>query len=97
MFLSLKNIKVHYGKAIAVKGVSIDVDRGAVVGIIGANGAGKSTILKAISGTVPLSQGEIWFKDTRIDKQPTHKIVKLGCIHIPEGRRLFPICRLWLT
>jgi branched-chain amino acid transport system ATP-binding protein len=90
MLLSLKDVRVHYGKAAAVKGVTIDVEEGSVVGIIGANGSGKSTILKAVSGSIPISAGEIWFKGTRIDRMATHNIVKLGIIHIPEGRRLFP-------
>jgi len=81
---------VHYGKATAVDNVSLEVAEGAVVTIIGANGAGKSTILKALSGLIPLTSGEIWFRDRRIDGMPIHEIVKVGLVHIPEGRRLFP-------
>jgi len=88
--LSVKNITVHYGKAIAVDSVSLEVAEGAVVSIIGANGAGKSTILRAVSGLTLLTSGEIWFLDRRIDGLATTEIVKLGIIHIPEGRRLFP-------
>ena len=88
--LSLKNIDVHYGKALAVSSISIDVDEGSVVGIIGANGAGKSTILKAISNYIHVSGGEIYFNGKRIDRLPTHEIVKLGIIHVPESRHLFP-------
>jgi branched-chain amino acid transport system ATP-binding protein len=90
MLLKLKNVTIHYETAEAVRGVSLEVEEGAVVGIIGANGAGKSTILKAISGIVPLIDGEIDFKDKRINGLPTHEIVNLGIIHVPEGRRLFP-------
>ena len=90
MLLSVKDITVHYGKAIAVDGVSLGVAEGSIVGIIGANGAGKSTILRALSGLTPLTSGEIWFLDRRIDGMATPDIVKLGLAHIPEGRKLFP-------
>jgi branched-chain amino acid transport system ATP-binding protein len=88
--LSVRNIKVHYGKAMALDGVSLEVTDGLVVSLIGANGAGKSTVLRAISGLTPLTSGEIWFSGKRIDGMETTKIVKLGIVHIPEGRRLFP-------
>lgn len=90
MLLELKDVTIHYETAVAVKGISLQVDEGAVVGIIGANGAGKSTILKAVSGLVPLTHGEIYFKKRRIDRLATHEIVNLGLVHVPEGRRLFP-------
>jgi branched-chain amino acid transport system ATP-binding protein len=90
MLLKLKDVTVHYETAEAVKGVTLEVEEGAVVGIIGANGGGKSTILKAVSGLVPLTQGEIYFKNKRIDGLATHEIVNLGVVHVPEGRRLFP-------
>ena len=90
MLLRTNEITVHYQKAKAVDNVSIEIPEGAVVTIIGSNGAGKSTILKALSGLVPLTSGEIWFCDQRIDGMNIHEIVKRGLIHIPEGRRLFP-------
>jgi branched-chain amino acid transport system ATP-binding protein len=90
MLLDLKDVRIHYGKAEAIKGVTIKMAEGSVVGIIGANGAGKSTILKAVSGSIPITEGEIWFMGRRIDRMATHNIVKLGVVHIPEGRRLFP-------
>jgi len=90
MLLEAKNITVHYGKSVALEDVSLEVAEGSVVSIIGANGAGKSTILKVLSGLVPLTSGEIWFQNGRIDKMATTDIVKLGIVHIPEGRRLFP-------
>jgi branched-chain amino acid transport system ATP-binding protein len=90
MLLSLKDIKVSYGKAEAIKGITIDVAEGSITGLVGANGAGKSTVMKAISRLLPLSAGEIWFQDKRIDKMTSHDIVKLGIVQIPEGRRLFP-------
>jgi branched-chain amino acid transport system ATP-binding protein len=90
MLLEVKNITVHYGKSLAIKDVSLEVAEGSVVSIIGANGAGKSTILRAISGLEPLTSGEIWFLNQRIDGIATAEIVKLGIVQIPEGRHLFP-------
>jgi branched-chain amino acid transport system ATP-binding protein len=90
MLLRVKNLTVHYGKATAVDSVSLEVAEGTVVTIVGANGAGKSTILKALSGLIPLTSGEIWFLDRRIDGMAPFHIVNLGLVHIPEGRRLFP-------
>ena len=90
MLLEVKNITVYYGKSVALNDVSLEVDEGSVVSIVGANGAGKSTILKTLSGLVPLSSGEIWFRNRRIDGMETGDIVKLGIVHIPEGRWLFP-------
>jgi branched-chain amino acid transport system ATP-binding protein len=90
MLLEVKNITVHYGKSIALDDVSLEVAERSVISIIGANGAGKSTLLKALSGLVPLTSGEIWFQGKRIDGLDTPNIVKLGIVHIPEGRWLFP-------
>jgi branched-chain amino acid transport system ATP-binding protein len=90
MLLNAKKITVHYGKSLALDNVSLEMEEGSVVTIIGANGAGKSTILRSVSGLMPLSSGEIWFLGKRIDGLNTTDIVKLGIVHIPEGRRLFP-------
>jgi branched-chain amino acid transport system ATP-binding protein len=90
MLLEVKNITVHYGKSLAIQDVSLEVVEGSVVSIIGANGAGKSTILRAISGLTPLTLGEIWFLGQRIDGMSTTEIVKMGVVQIPEGRQLFP-------
>ncbi|MGD0487331.1 MAG: ABC transporter ATP-binding protein [Syntrophorhabdales bacterium] len=90
MLLSVKSLTVHYGKAMAVDNISLEVSEGAVVTIIGANGSGKSTILKALSGLTPISSGEICFQGRRIDGMAPFHIVSLGLAHIPEGRRLFP-------
>jgi branched-chain amino acid transport system ATP-binding protein len=90
MLLEVKNITVHYGKSVALDDVSLEVAEGSVVSIIGANGAGKSTVLKALSGLVPLTSGEIWFQGQRIDGLSTTDTVKLGIVQIPEGRQLFP-------
>lgn len=87
--LSLKNIVVHYDRVEALKGVSLYVEKGSITTLIGSNGAGKSTCLRAVSGLVKLTSGEIWFEDKRIDGMPTVKIAKLGIAHVPEGKRLF--------
>jgi len=85
-----KSITVHYGKIQALKGVSIRVAEGVIVTLIGANGAGKSSTLMAISGLRPLTSGEIWFNGERIDGVRPYKIVKKGITQVPEARRLFP-------
>ncbi|MFO7773756.1 MAG: ABC transporter ATP-binding protein [Dehalococcoidia bacterium] len=90
MLLKLKNLMVRYGTAEAIKGVTLQVAEDSVTSIVGANGAGKSTILKAVSALVPLTSGEILFCDKRIDGMAVHNIVGLGIVHVPEGRRLFP-------
>ena len=90
MLLRVAHLTVFYEKAKALQDVALEVKEGSIVTIIGANGAGKSTVLRAISGLAPVSSGEIWFEDTRIDTFQMPNIVKLGIIHVPEGRRLFP-------
>jgi branched-chain amino acid transport system ATP-binding protein len=90
MLLEMKNITVHYGKSLAIEGISLDVAQGSVVSIIGANGSGKSTVLRAMAGLVPMTSGEIRFEGTRIDGMTTTEIVKRGIALIPEGRQLFP-------
>ena len=88
--LSLKDVTIHYGTYEAVRGVSLSVKAGSLTSVIGANGAGKSSILKGVSGLVPLKGGEIWFKDRRIDRVPAYEIVRMGISHVPEGRKPFP-------
>jgi branched-chain amino acid transport system ATP-binding protein len=88
--LKLSQVTVHYGTAVAVKDITITLEQGTVVSVIGANGAGKSTILRAISGLVPLSSGDIEFLGKTIKGMAVNKIVSLGIAHVPEGRRLFP-------
>ena len=88
MLFEVKNLCVHYGNAEAVKGISLQADQGEVVTLIGANGAGKSSTLRAICGLVKPSGGEIWFQGRRIDKLSPHAIGKAGVIHVPEGRRV---------
>ena len=90
MLLSIDAASVHYQKVAALKGVSLKVDQRSIVTIIGANGAGKSTTLRAISGLVKLSEGAICFDGARIDGQRPERIVAMGIGHVPEGRRVFP-------
>jgi branched-chain amino acid transport system ATP-binding protein len=90
MLLEVEDVQVHYQKIAALKGVSLGVPQGGVVTIIGANGAGKSTILRAVSGLAPISHGEIRFAGERIDRLRPEKIVARGIAHVPEGRRIFP-------
>jgi len=90
MLLELKEVTVHYGKSMATQDVSLDVAEGAVVSIIGANGAGKSTILRAISGLTQCTSGQIWFMGERTDGKVTTEIVRMVIALVPEGRQLFP-------
>jgi branched-chain amino acid transport system ATP-binding protein len=90
MLLELSDVHVHYHKVAALKGIDMEVPADGIVTIIGANGAGKSTTLRAISGLAPVSRGEIVFAGTRIDRLAPEKIVALGIAHVPEGRRVFP-------
>ncbi len=90
MFVELKNITVHYRKSLAVADVSIAVPEGSIVTIIGANGAGKSTILRSLAGLVPLTRGQIFFQGQRIDGLETADRVRRGIVLVPEGRQLFP-------
>ena len=90
MILIARNITIGYGKVITVRNVSFVVEEGKIVTLIGANGAGKSTILKTVSGLKGPISGEILFEGQRIDGLPPHQIVQAGISHVPEGRRLFP-------
>jgi branched-chain amino acid transport system ATP-binding protein len=89
MLLSLKDVHVHYNKIAALQGVSIDVEEGDFVTLIGSNGAGKSTTLRTISGLERPSSGEIRFKDEPIHRLTPDRILKLGIAQVPEGRRIF--------
>jgi branched-chain amino acid transport system ATP-binding protein len=89
MLLEIKDLRVHYGRAEALKGISLVVHEGSIVTLIGANGAGKTTTLRSISGLKRPSSGEIIFWEKRIDGMPAHRIVKIGIAHIPEGRMVF--------
>lgn len=87
--LKVKDLSVHYGVIQAINKINFEVHEGEIVSLIGANGAGKSTILKAISGLYRPSEGEILFKDTLIQKASTKKIVESGISLVPEGRHVF--------
>ncbi len=89
MLLDIKKIHCHYGTLEAVKGVSMGIAAGSIVALLGANGSGKSTILKAVSGLMKPTQGEIWFKDKRIDGAAPHEIVSRSISLVPEGRGIF--------
>ena len=87
--LEVKDLEVHYGVIKAIKGVSFEVNEGEVISLIGANGAGKTTILHAVSGLLGKSAGSVSFMGEDITNMPAHKIVSLGMAHVPEGRRVF--------
>ncbi|MBC8441805.1 MAG: ABC transporter ATP-binding protein [Deltaproteobacteria bacterium] len=87
--LELKNVHAHYGKIHALKNVSIKVNKGEIVTLIGGNGAGKSTTLKTISGTLKPSSGQVFLNGEDLAKYPAHEIVKKGIVQVPEGRRIF--------
>ena len=87
--LDIKDLKVSYGAITAVKGVSFHVNEGEVVSLIGANGAGKTTIMHTISGLLKPAEGSVSFLDTPITTIPPHKIPALGLVQVPEGRRVF--------
>jgi len=89
-FLSVERIEVRYGDALALFDVSLEVQQGEIVSLVGANGAGKTTALKAISGLLKPRSGQILFAGDRLNDLPAHSIVNLGIVQIPEGRQLFP-------
>ena len=88
--LELKNVHTYYGNIHALKGISITVNQGEIVTLIGSNGAGKSTTLRTISGILQPREGEVWLEGKRIDHVPAHKVVERGVLQSPEGRRIFP-------
>lgn len=87
--LEIKDIEVFYGVIQAIKGISFEVNEGEVIALIGANGAGKTTILHTITGLLSPKKGTVIFEGKDITKVPAHKIVSLGMAHVPEGRRVF--------
>ncbi|MFT3662111.1 MAG: ABC transporter ATP-binding protein [Gordonia sp. (in: high G+C Gram-positive bacteria)] len=88
--LELRDVVIGYGRIIALHGISLHVDQGELVTLLGANGAGKSTTMRGISGLDKLTDGEIWFEGERIDGLSTHDRVRRGIIQVPEGRHVFP-------
>jgi len=87
--LEIRDLEVHYGKINALKGVSLDVDKGQLVALIGANGAGKTTLLNTVTGVVSGSAGNITFKGEEILNERSHSITRMGIAHVPEGRKIF--------
>ncbi len=87
--LQVENLQVYYGVIQAIKGISFHVDQGEVVALIGANGAGKTTILHTVTGLVPAKAGSIMFEGADLTRTPSHRIVSMGMAHVPEGRRIF--------
>ena len=87
--LEIHDLEVNYGIIRAIKGISFEVNQGEVVALVGANGAGKTTILHTISGLIPAKKGSILFDGQELTKIPAHKIVSMGMAHVPEGRRIF--------
>jgi branched-chain amino acid transport system ATP-binding protein len=90
VILKVRGLSCGYRRLVVVRDVSFEVGENEVVALIGANGAGKTTILKSICGLVSISEGEIWFLDRRIDSLRTFEIAEMGLILVPEGRKLFP-------
>ena len=87
--LEVKDLQVYYGMIQAIKGISFEVNQGEVIALIGANGAGKTTILHTVTGLIAPKTGSIMFEGQDITKIPAHKIVSMGMAHVPEGRRVF--------
>ena len=87
--LEVKNLEVYYGVICALKGISFEVNEGEIVSLIGANGAGKTTMMQSVVGLIPKKNGSVVFDDHDITKTPCHKIVELGMTQVPEGRRIF--------
>lgn len=90
MLFEIKDLRIHYEGAEALKGISLEVEEGEIVTLIGSNGAGKTTTLRAISGLKSPTSGEIWFEGRRIDQMSPQDVVRIGIIHVPQGRELFP-------
>ena len=88
--LQVSDVELYYDHVYALKGVSIDLDQGETVALIGANGAGKSSILRSITGLAPIAKGAIHFEGERIDGKPASALVAMGIAMVPEGRRVFP-------
>lgn len=87
--LEVKDLEVYYGVIQAIKGISFEVNQGEIIALIGANGAGKTTILQTITGLVASKSGKIFYNGQEITRIPGHKLVSMGIAHVPEGRRVF--------
>jgi ABC-type branched-subunit amino acid transport system ATPase component len=89
--LEVRNLETYYGPIMAIRGVSLEVQKGEVVTVLGANGAGKTTLLKTISGIMDPEKGKILFEGEEIQGREPHQIVRRGIVHVPEGREVFPL------
>ena len=90
VLLEVRDVSVHYGRIQALHGVSLQVHQGELVTLLGSNGAGKTTMMRALSGLLPLSAGSVWFDGEDISKMKAHRRVTAGLIQAPEGRGIFP-------
>jgi branched-chain amino acid transport system ATP-binding protein len=88
-YLDVKNLTVYYGKALALDHISLQVNEGEIVAVVGANGAGKTTAIRTISGLKQPASGEIWFAGKRIDKMAAYDVMRLGIVQVPAGRQIF--------
>jgi len=88
--LELRGVDAAYGDLLALSGVDLDVETGETLSVVGANGAGKTTMLRTVSGLLRPRRGEVRFEGDRIDQLPCHRVVERGVVHVPEGRRIFP-------
>lgn len=95
MLLQIKNLHVHYGAIHALQGIDFDLNKGEIVALIGANGAGKSTSLNTISGILTPTQGSVHFSDELLNEVPAQDIVRKGVIQVPEGRKIFGKMTVW--
>ncbi|MCY4192345.1 MAG: ABC transporter ATP-binding protein, partial [Rhodospirillaceae bacterium] len=89
--LSVRNIETYYGPIMALRGVSLDVPKGQIVTVLGANGAGKTTILKTVSGVMDPQKGSVTFEDNQIQGSDPDWVARQGIAHVPEGREVFPL------
>lgn len=90
MYFEMKELLVNYDRVVALKNVSLTMEKEEIIALIGANGAGKTTIIRAITGLTKIRSGEIWFNGKRIDELPPQDIVGMGIVAVPEGRRIYP-------
>ena len=90
MYFEMKELVVNYDRVVALKNVSLTMEKEEIIALIGANGAGKTTIIRAITGLTKIQSGEIWFNGKRIDELPPQDIVGMGIVAVPEGRRIYP-------
>jgi branched-chain amino acid transport system ATP-binding protein len=93
--LELRGVDVAYDDLPALRGVSLAVEAGEIISVVGANGAGKTTMLRAISGLLRPRAGEIQLESRRIDRLPSHEVVERGVVQVPEGRKIFPTLTVW--